>query len=75
MRTNTVKRELLRGEPSIGAETGLGSVLSAEMLSRVGFESAGELDPLIEAAHVLGILTAQSNSKAPKTRPPFDCGA
>ena len=40
-----------------------------------GFESAGELDPLIEGAHVLGILTAQSNSKAPKTRPPFDFGA
>ena len=29
---------MLRGEPSIGAEAGLGSVLSAEMLSRVGFD-------------------------------------
>lgn len=38
MRTNTVKQKLLRGEPSIGAEAGLGSVLSAEMLSRVGFD-------------------------------------
>ena len=38
MRTNTVKRKLLRGEPSIGAEAGLGSVLSAEALSRVGFD-------------------------------------
>ena len=38
MRANTVKQKLLRGEPSIGAEAGLGSVLSAEMLSRVGFD-------------------------------------
>ena len=38
MRPNTVKQKLLRGEPSIGAEAGLGSVLSAEMLSRVGFD-------------------------------------
>ena len=38
MRANTVKQKLLRGEPSIGAEVGLGSVLSAEMLSRVGFD-------------------------------------
>ena len=38
MRSNTVKQKLLRGEPSIGAEAGLGSVLSAEMLSRVGFD-------------------------------------
>ena len=38
MRTNTVKQKLLRGEPSIGAEAGLGSVLSAEALSRVGFD-------------------------------------
>ena len=43
--------------------------------SEVWSRSAGELDPLIEAAHVLGILTAQSNPKAPKTRAPFDCGA
>ena len=48
---------------------------SSEVWSRWAVRSAGELDPLIEAAHVLGILTAQSNSKAPKTRPPFDCGA
>ena len=38
MRKNTVKQKLQRGEPSIGAEAGLGSVLSAEMLSRVGFD-------------------------------------
>lgn len=37
MRTNTVKQKMLRGEPSIGAGTGLGSTLSAELLSRVGF--------------------------------------
>ena len=38
MRTNTVKQKLLRGEPSIGAEAGLGSVLAAEAMSRVGFD-------------------------------------
>ncbi len=38
MRTNTVKQKMLRGETSIGAEAGLGSILSAEMLSRVGFD-------------------------------------
>ena len=48
---------------------------SSEVWSRSAVRSAGELDPLIEAAHVLGILTVQSNSKAPKTRAPFDCGA
>ena len=35
---NTAKRKMLRGEPSIGAEAGLGSTLSAEMLSRIGFD-------------------------------------
>lgn len=35
---NTAKRKMLRGEPSIGAEAGLGSTLSAEILSRIGFD-------------------------------------
>ena len=35
---NTAKRKMLRGEPSIGAEAGLGSTLSVEMLSRIGFD-------------------------------------
>ncbi len=38
MRTNTAKQKMLRGEASIGAEAGLGSILSAEMISRVGFD-------------------------------------
>ena len=38
MMPNTAKRKMLRGEPSIGAEAGLGSTLSAEMLSRIGFD-------------------------------------
>ena len=51
------------------------TTLAAAGAFRAGIELVDELDPLIEGAHVLGILTAQSNSKAPKTRPPFDFGA
>ena len=38
MTINTAKRRMLEGKPAIGAEAGLGSALSAEMLSRLGFD-------------------------------------
>jgi 4-hydroxy-2-oxoheptanedioate aldolase len=38
MRLNLAKRRMLEGKPAIGASSGLGSILSVEMLSRAGFD-------------------------------------
>ncbi len=38
MRTNTAKHRMLQGKPVIGASAGLGSTLSAELLSQAGFD-------------------------------------
>ena len=38
MRINMVKKRMLEGKPALGAELGLGSVLAAEILARVGFD-------------------------------------
>ena len=38
MTKNTAKQRLLEGKPAIGAEVGLGSPLSAEMISPLGFD-------------------------------------
>lgn len=38
MRTNTVKRKLLQGEPVFGAEAGMGSAIVAETLAFAGFD-------------------------------------
>ena len=38
MKINTVKQRMLQGEPGIGAELGLGSPLSGEIMSQLGFD-------------------------------------
>jgi 4-hydroxy-2-oxoheptanedioate aldolase len=38
MRVNTAKQRMLEGKPAIGVGSGLGSPLSAEILSRIGFD-------------------------------------
>jgi 2-keto-3-deoxy-L-rhamnonate aldolase RhmA len=38
MKLNGAKQRMLEGEPAIGASSGLGSVLAAEILSRAGFD-------------------------------------
>ena len=38
MTKNTAKQRLLEGKPAIGAQVGLGSPLSAEMISPLGFD-------------------------------------
>ena len=38
MKKNTAKQRMLEGKPAIGAEVGLGSPLSAELLSQLGFD-------------------------------------
>src|SRR5215218_3152476 len=38
MRANLAKRQMLAGQPALGARAGLGSPLAAEMLSRAGFD-------------------------------------
>ena len=38
MSVNTAKRKMLQGEPAFGAEVNLGSYLSAELLSPLGFD-------------------------------------
>ncbi len=38
MRTNTARRRMLEGKPTVGVEVHLGSPLAAELLSRLGFD-------------------------------------
>ena len=46
MTTNTAKQRMLEGKPAIGAEVGLGSPLSAELISPLGFDYV-----LVDAQH------------------------